>query len=110
MPPFDDLIGWFFKVAIAGIMSFLWWGKKEDKKLLESHSEEIVKLRSTAVTEDKVREIITEVTCTAIHPMIETMSEIKRLVSDNREITKSLQLKMAEQEGYQKALKEMTDK
>jgi len=108
MPPFDDLIGWFFKVVVAGTMSFLWWGKKEDKKLLKSHSEEIIKLRSTAVTEDKVREIITEVTLTAIHPMVETMSEIKLLVKANTEVTKALQIKMAEQDGYQKALKEMS--
>ena len=110
MPPFDDLIGWFFKVVIAGIMSFLWWGKREDKKLLESHTEEIVKLKTSAVTEDKVREIVTEVTSTALHPMMETMAEIKQMVNDNTSITKSVQIKMAEQEGYQRALKEMSDK
>jgi uncharacterized membrane protein len=107
MLPLDDLIGWFFKVIIAGVMSFLWWGKKEDKRLLEAHTEEIVKLKSTAVTEDKVREIVTEVTSAAINPMIETMSEIKHMVSDNMEITKAMQIKMAEQEGYQKAVKEI---
>lgn len=88
-------------------MSFLWWGKKEDKKLLETHSADIVKLKTTAVTEDKVREIVTEVTANALHPMIETMAEIKRLVTDNTEISKQLQLKMAMQEGYQKAVKEI---
>ena len=108
MPPFDDLIGWFFKVLLAGIMSFLWWGKKEEKKILESHSEEITRLKTAAVTEDKVREIVTEVTSTALHPMMETMVEIKRMVTDNTLITKSVQIKMAEQEGYQKAIKELS--
>jgi uncharacterized Tic20 family protein len=108
MPPFDDLIGWFFKVILAGVMSFLWWGKKEDKKLLDTHAKEIVRLKSTAVTEDKVREIVTQVTSVALHPMIETMAEIKRIVNDNMGITKAVQLKMAEQEGYQNALKELS--
>lgn len=107
MPPYDEIISWFFKVVIAGAVSFMWWGKKEDKKLFESHSEEIVKLKSTAVSEEKVREIVSEVTATAVHPMIETMSDIKRIITDNTEITKAMQIKMAEQEGYQKALKEL---
>lgn len=110
MPPVDDLISWFFKLTIAGVMSFLWWSKREDKKLLESHTEEIVKLKSSSVTEEKVREIVTEVTNTAIHPMVETMAEIKKMVLENTSVTKSVQIKLAEQEGYQRALKEMTDK
>lgn len=107
MPPFDDLIGWFFKLTIAGLMSFFWWGKREDKKLLNSHSEAIVRLNSQAVTEDKVREIVTEVTTTAMSPMSDTLEEIKRLVTDNTNITKQLQIKMATQEGYQLAIKEL---
>lgn len=107
MPPFDDLIGWFFKLIIAGIMSFLWWGKREDKKTLNTHGEDIVKLQSQAVTEDKVREIVTDVTRTAITPIHEAIAEIKTLVVTNTDITKQLQIKMAVQEGYQQAKKEM---
>ncbi len=107
MPPFDDLIGWFFKLAAAGIMSFFWWGKKEDKKMLDSHAQAIVELKSTAVTEDKVRQIITEVTSSALHPMLQMVEEIKVLVTDNTNTTKSLEIKMAAHEGYQAAIKEL---
>lgn len=108
MPPFDELLGWFFKMIIAGVMSFLWWGKKEDKKLLEAHSEEIVRLKSTSVTEDKVREIVTEVTTTAINPMLAKMDDIRHVVMDNAATTKQMQIKMAEQDGYRKAVKELS--
>lgn len=108
-PPFDELAGWLFKVTLAGAMSFLWWGKKKEKELLDDHTKKIIELKSTAVTEDKVREIVTEVTANAMTPMMESISEIKHLVTDNTSITKGMQLKMAEQEGYQKALKELSD-
>ena len=107
MPPFDDLIGWFFKLIIAGIMSFLWWGKREDKKTLKTHSEDIVKLQSQAVTEDKVREIVTDVTRTAINPITEAIAELKILVVANTDITKQLQIKMAVQDGYHQAMQEL---
>ena len=107
MPPFDELIGWFFKLIIAGIMSFLWWGKREDKKLLNSHSKDIVRLQSQAVTEDKVREIVTEATNTAINPMYKTMDDIKTIVTDNSNLVKKLQIKQAVQDGYQQAMKEL---
>jgi hypothetical protein len=107
MPPFDDLIGWFFKLIIAGVMSFLWWGKREDKKTLQTHGEYIVKLQSQAVTEEKVREIVTDVTRTAITPIHDAMAEIKTLVLANTELTKQMQIKMAVNEGYQQAIKEM---
>jgi hypothetical protein len=109
MPPFDDLIGWFAKLMIAGIMSFLWWGKREDKKTLQTHGEYIIKLQSQAVTEEKVREIVTEVTRNAIDPIHEAVTEIKSLVIANTEITKQLQIKMAVNEGYQKALTDMKE-
>lgn len=107
MPPIDDLIGWFFKLMIASVISFLWWGKREDKKTLNTHSEAIVMLKTQAVTEDKVREIVTEATKNAIGPIHETMIEVKTLVMANTTVTKELQLKLAVQEGYQKAMKEM---
>ena len=110
MPPIDELVSWLFKVVVGGFISFMWWIRREDKKALESHTADIVKLKSVAVTEDKVREIVTEVTSSAIHPMIETISEIKQIVTDNSNITKAMQMKMAEQEGYQKALKEFSSK
>lgn len=107
MPPlFDDPVGWFFKLAIAGVMSFLWWCKREDKKLLESHTKELVELRASAVTQDEVRQVVKEVT----YPMIETMREIKQVVTDNKGVTDSIQIKIAEQEGFQKALIEVTGK
>jgi hypothetical protein len=107
MPPLDDLLGWFFKLMIAGVLSFFWWGKKEDKKLLDAHTKEIVRLESLAVTEDKVREIVTEVTTTAVSPMSDMLTEIKKLVTDNTDISKQLQIKMAAQEGYQRAIKDL---
>ncbi len=108
MPPIDEFMGWVFKALIAGVMSFLWWGKREDKKTLDTHSMAITKLQSQAVTEDKVREIVTEVTHNAIGPMSAGIAEIKKLVLANTDITKELQIKMATQEGYQRAIKELT--
>jgi hypothetical protein len=107
MPPFDDLIGWFFKLMIAGLMSFFWWGKREDKKILSSHSEAIVKLSTQMVTEDKVREIVTEVTAIAMSPVADALAEIKRVVIENSVLTKELQIKMATQDGYNLAVKEL---
>jgi hypothetical protein len=107
MPPVDDIMGWFFKLILAGIMSFMWWGKKEDKKLLKAHSDDIVKLQTQAVTEDKVRRIVTEALSDAIHPMHENIVDIKRLVTDNSDLVKQLQIKMAVQDGYQQAMKEL---
>lgn len=107
MPPVDDLLSWLFKLLVGGIMSFMWWSKREDKKLLNAHNEDIVKLKSEAVTEDKVRDIVTEVTKLTIQPMQDDVSEIKVLVKSTAEVTNNLQMKIAEQEGYQKALKEL---
>ena len=108
-PPIDEIIGWLFKLGVAGVFSFFWWGKREDKKLLNNHTKDIVRLQEGLVTEDKVREIVTEVTTRAINPMCETMEDIKKLVLDNRELTKSLQIDMAVQEGYRKAIRDMKD-
>lgn len=107
MPPVDELMSWLFKLVVGGIMSFMWWTKREDKKLLDSHTEDIVKLKSEAVTEDKVRDIVTEVTKLTIQPMQDDVSEIKAMVRANTEVTKDLQVKLAEQEGYRKAMQEL---
>lgn len=110
MAPIDDIMGWLLKLMIAGVMSFLWWGKKEDKKLLKTHTEDIVRLQSQAVTEDKVRVIVTEAIGNAILPMHENIVEIKRLVTDNSDLVKQLQIRMAVQDGYQQAIKEIQSK
>ncbi len=107
IPPVDEFMGWVFKTAIVGGMSFLWWGKKEDKKLLANHSKDIVRLQAGMVTEDKVRDIVTEFGATTIMPMHSTINEIKELVTLNTKMTNKLEIKMATQEGYQQAFREM---
>ena len=109
MEPSEDLAAWLVKLILAGFLSFLWWAKKEDKKLLESHSEAITVLKTQAVTEEKVREIVTQATTMAVNPMYEVIVEVKKLVMANTDLTKELQLKMATQEGYRRAMKDVED-
>lgn len=106
----STIVKWLLSI-VAGVWglasAYFLWLKKEDKKKLDKHETDIKELQSTAVTEDKVRNIVTDTINKAVLPMCKDMAEIKELVRTNTETTKQVQLKMAEQEGYQKAVKEL---
>ena len=108
-PPTDDLFGWLFKFIFVTVTGFLVWGKKRDKDKLDKLAEEVTKLKSEMVTEDKVRSIVTETINTAIIPLCADMAEVKKLVTSNSEITKQLQIKMAEKEGYEQAIRDLKE-
>lgn len=87
--------------------------KNEKKRIddhgsaLEEHSKELERIKSNAVTEDKVREILNESITAGVTPLYHAMDELKHLVKTNTDLTNRLQLDFARQEGYRQAEKEL---
>lgn len=88
---------------LSGFSGFLWWVIRTDKKKLEDHDKDIAVLKSMAVDEDKVREIVTE----AMDPFREDLREIKDLVRENSITVKHLEISLAQQAAYHQAYKEL---
>lgn len=109
MIPIEDIAGYLVKgllIILSGFSGFLWWLVKADKKKLEDHDKDIAVLKSMAVSEDKVREIVTE----AMDPFREDLKEIKDLVRENSITVKHLEISLAQQAAYQQAYKELKAK
>lgn len=107
MPPVDDFIGWFFKVSLGAVLALFGWLFKAEKSRIDDHAKEISMLKSSSVSEDKVREIIRETVDTALIPMREDLQEIKRVTGESALNIKQMEIEMARQEGYRKAEREM---
>ena len=107
MPPLDEIFSWLFKIIFTAAMSFLWWGKKEDKKELKSNSKSIIELQSKAMTEDKTRQIIKDEFILHMKPVQEDITEIKGMISGIQRATSEITIKIAKREGYEEALKEL---
>jgi hypothetical protein len=100
------IIATVFVAILTGIVGLLSWLFRTEKTKIDNHEKEIERLKAQAVTEDKVREIVTESINTAVYPIRDDISEIKELVKRNTLMTEQLQIKVAQQEGYQQAVKE----
>jgi septal ring factor EnvC (AmiA/AmiB activator) len=106
MFPIDDLGAWLFKGIVtlcAVLISWLGWLFKTQSKKVDDHDREIAELKAQAVTEDKVREIVIE----SLQPMREDISEIKDILKTTASTVKDVETRMARQEGYQEALREI---
>jgi hypothetical protein len=100
------IIATIFAAILSSIVGLLSWLFRTEKTKIDNHEKEIERLKAQAVTEDKVREIVTESINTAVYPIRDDIREIKELVKRHTLMTEQLQIKVAQQEGYQQALKE----
>lgn len=110
MFPTEVIINWIMKILLmflAALVTFLGFVIKSEKTKIDRHEQEIEKLKAQAVSEDKVREIVTESMCAAVVPIREDMTEIKELVKECSLTVKQLEIRVASQEGYQQAIKEL---
>lgn len=100
-PP-DDLVAWFFKLIVSGIMGLFWWRARETSKKISEHSEDIAQLKVSCVTQDTVREIFREEN----RVTNSNIEELKQLVRNNNQQMTELSIKIAMEEGYRRAERE----
>lgn len=113
----DDLISWVFKgiiTIVVGVVGFV-FKKRADgiDDTLDKHDDQItvidkavVKLRADSVSEAKVREIVKTEFATGLSPVVLAIEEMKEGMKSQEQATQSLLLAIAEQKGYNEAMKE----
>lgn len=102
----DDLAAWALKAVvalIAGFVALLTYMFKTEKDKITTHEKEIADLKAQSVSEDKVREIVTDCFTSLKEDMKDDMQELKIIARENMELTRSLQVDVAQMQGYHRA-------
>ena len=101
-----SILSWLAGFTVVTFVGFLVWIARNKFTQVDDHESRINRLEVNSVTPEQVRSIVHQ----SNEPLMQALADMKKDINGNTQTMNMVLQELAEQKGYEKAMKEMRER